>query len=151
MSKKYAATAGLLGMLAGALIGTMYLDAGSTCANVEGPQFSCTLNHSIAPFIGCIALGFVLGIAIARNGQKLWLRFTVPDEVRKPDRTAPATDDATVELATWGRAPHAKGPAVAPTTPAPAAPKAEEGAPQARRDVALGSRGKPRPTPRSQG
>jgi hypothetical protein len=120
MRKRFAVPGGLVGMLVGAAIGSTYLSNAGSCADPGTPQFSCALNSAYAPFIGCIAIGFVLGIGIGRIVAS-WVDRAVgsislerPASPALPEQARPAPE------------------------PLPAAP----------RDGSLGSRGKPRPTPR---
>jgi hypothetical protein len=128
MSKPYAAVSALTGMVLAGIIASPYLSRGNDC-KVGEPEFTCTLNNSIAPFVGAILLGFVAGIAIGRNGQKAWQRWGPGAS----DRTPVQQEEA---------------PAPAPVVEqAPPEPEPEP-APVAARDGTLGSRGRPRPTPR---
>lgn len=146
MSKRFAVTAGIIGMLVGGLVGSSYL--GSADCDPGAPQFSCSMNYEIAPFLGCIAIGFVVGLALARFTVVMLERWAGPPPPESARRTTVKRDDAAIELAAWGREPHKERPAKE-SAPTEATDDPEE--PPARRDVSLGSRGKPRPTPRQPG
>ncbi len=141
MSKRYATVSALIGMAAGAIIASPYLSDATECA-ADQPAFSCSLNHSVGPFVGAILLGFVLGIAIGRNGQKAWHRWGPSSARLEAEEAVEAVEaEGVPEPAT---SPPVRVPEDLPATSAE--PRVTE---MPEREVALGSRGRPRPMPRT--
>jgi hypothetical protein len=139
MSRQRAAIAAFIGVIGGALAGSPYLDDTGACVAAGGTGFQCAMNEAIGPFISALAIGFCVAILVAHVVTVMSRRALGPSAPGTPStRAATDVDDACLEIASWGRAPGERAPALAPATPAPEAP----------RDGTLGSRGRPVPTPR---
>jgi hypothetical protein len=145
MRKRFAVPAGLLGMLAGALVGSAYLSKAGSCTDPNTPAFSCVMNTSVAPFVGCVALGFVVGIAIAHFLSSGIDRAIGSISV---DQSGPGL--ALERASAPKRAPAPRPmPVRAPESRPERVPEpGGEPPPQPREGVSLGSRGRPKPRPR---
>ena len=137
MRKRFAIPAGLLGMLAGALVGSAYLSKADSCTDPNTPAFSCVMNTSVAPFVGCVALGFVVGIAIAH-----FLTTGIDRAVGSI-----AVDASGPGLALERASVPTRAPAPAPRPERTPEPRGEP-PPKPRDGASLGSRGRPTPRPR---
>lgn len=143
MSKRWAGLAGLLGLIAGVLAGLPYLSKAGDCAPEGVPQFSCTVNTALAPFVAAIVIGFVAAIVIAHVALAVIRRFAAPPSPGRSPPIAAETPDPSLQIAAWGMAPRSGGRVVDVIDRAEPVPR--------RPDYTLGSRGRPRPRPRPPG
>lgn len=144
MSKRWAGLAGLLGMIAGALVGLPYLSKVGDCAPEGTPAFSCTVNIALAPFIAASVFGFIAAIVIAHAALALFRRVAAPPSPGGSAPIAAETPDPSLQVAAWGMAPRSSRRVVDAIDRGEPVPRRPE-------NHSLGSRGRPRPRPRLSG